>query len=555
VEPEQSPQTAACGATPELGGPPRRGSRGGPASGELTALAMVVAVLLLPLVLCARFPTQDGPAHVENAAILIRHHDPGADHLRRYYTISDRLDPTWLGHLALAGLVAVAPPRIADKLFVTGYVIAFVAALWWALRGIGPEAAGLTFLGLPLVFNFLLHLGFYSFGYSVAAALVALGLAVRRDLWTRTFTLGLAAFVLFVWALHPISALVVVACTISIGTARAGRAISAGVALRRALLDYVRPPTLASLPFVAVTMLFSLRFRDGTPGRHPWLVLIERLVTGDVLVSYDRHELWIATGFVVGLGILALARRRPRHGPGLLLAALVMVGLYFVVPDHVATSRLMHAGLVSPRLALYVYLLLLFVVAAQPHRRRAHRLLQIAGAVVALALLVVRLPSYVALDAQLAEYLSAAPYLARGSTVLPLSFAPRGLRADGSDLSVRIQPFLHAAGWIAVERDLVEFTNYEAAMELFPVEWRDEVNPYFYLGPPGGHEETPPRVDLTAYEARTPGSIDAVLLWGPTRDRRQILVRRAILRDLATGWDLTYTSPGGLIQVYRRRTR
>jgi len=357
-----------------------------------------------------------------------------------------------------------------------------------------------------------------------------------------------------VWALHPISALFVVACTVSIGTVRAGRAIRAGVAPWRALLEYVGPPTLASLPFVAVTMLFSLRFRDGTPGRHPWQVLIERLVTGDVLVSYDRHELWIATGFVVGLGILALARR-PRRAPGLLLAALVMIGLYFVVPDHVATNRLMHAGLVSPRLALYVYLLLLFVVAAQPHRRRAHRLLQITGAVVALGLLVVRLPSYVALDAQLAEYLSAAPYLARGSTVLPLSFAPRGLRADGSDLSVRIQPFLHAAAWIAVERDLVEFTNYEAAMELFPVEWRDEVNPYFYLGPPGGHEETPPRVDLTAYEARTPGSIDAVLLWGSTRDRRQILVRRAILSDLATGWDLTYTSPGGLIQVYRRRAR
>jgi hypothetical protein len=69
---------------------------------------VVVAVLLLPLVLCARFPTQDGPAHVENAAILIRHHDPGADHLRRYCTISDRLGPTRLRHLALADLVAVA---------------------------------------------------------------------------------------------------------------------------------------------------------------------------------------------------------------------------------------------------------------------------------------------------------------------------------------------------------------------------------------------------------------------------------------------------------------
>ena len=85
------------------------------------------------------------------------------------------------------------------------------------------------------------------------------------------------------------------------------------------------------------------------------------------------------------------------------------------------------------------------------------------------------------------------------------------------------------------------------------MEWRDEVNPYVHLGPPGGHEGTPPQVDMAAYEARTPGSIDAVLLWGRARGRRESLARQAILRDLARGWDLVYASPRGLIEVYRRR--
>jgi hypothetical protein len=62
-------------------------------------------------------------------------------------------------------------------------------------------------------------------------------------------------------------------------------------------------------------------------------------------------------------------------------------------------------------------------------------------------------------------------------------------------------------------------------------------------------------VEIAAYEARTPGSIDAVLLWGPARDRTQIAVRQAIVRELAAGWDLAYTSPRGLMEVYRRRPR
>ena len=526
---------------------------------EIAALAAIVAALLLPLALCARFPTQDGPAHLENAGILTRYHEPGSDHLHRYYTISSGLDPTWLGHLALAGLLKAARPSVADKLFIAGYAIAFVLALWWALGGIHRRAASLAFLALPLVFNYLLHLGLYSFGYSVAAALLVLGLALRRERWTTTSTLGLSGLVLLVWALHPISALVAIIGTLSVGAARAARAARAREAWSRALLRHLGPPVVACLPLAALLARFAGRFRGGTPIRLPLGSLAQGLVTGEVLVAYDRLELWVTTAFVLGLGALLLPglrqRRRPRRGAGLLLAALAVGGLYFVMPDRVATDRLVSVALVSPRLLLYVYLLLIFVVAARPYGRRARRILQAAGGAAALLLMLVRVPSYVALDVQMEEYVSAAPHLERGTTVLPLTFAPRGLRADGSDLARDVQPFLHAAGWLAVERDLVDLGNYEAAMGYFPVRWRREVDPYVHLGPPGGHEETPPRVDIAGYEARTPGSIDAVLLWGPARDRYQTAVRQAILRELAAGWDLVYRSPRGLMEVYRRRPR
>ena len=517
---------------------------------EAAALWIVVMALLLPLARYPYFPTQDGPAHLQNAAILNAYDEPAADHLRQYYTLSTRFDPTWLGHLALAGLLAIASAPLADKIFVAGYALAFVLALRYALRGIHRRAASLAFLGLPFVFNHLLHLGFYSFCYSVAAALLAIGWCLRERRWSARRTLGFGGLVLLVWALHPVSALVVMVFVASMGAAELARTWRAGRRGTKPPSRQLAAPVLACLPAALAALALALRQRGGSMGWLPWGHRWWSLATGDVLVAYNLRELWVARVFVLFLAAVSLAvlwrrARRPRLSrcDGLLLSAVAVTFLYWTLPDRVSV-----ASYISARLGLFALVLLTMWLAAQPFARRTRRLIAATGASITLLLAAARQPAYRALSGQLRDYLSVAPHLEPGTTLLPLCFARRGVGQDGRTPSMKVEPFLHAAGWLAVERQVVDLSNYEAMMGVFPVDFRPELDPFRHILPPHSIELAPARADITGYAERTPGRIDYVLVWGLAPGAAPQLEAQ-----LVAGWEPVYISPAGYAELYRRR--
>jgi hypothetical protein len=191
-------------------------------------------------------------------------------------------------------------------------------------------------------------------------------------------------------------------------------------------------------------------------------------------------------------------------------------------------------------------------LAAQPWRGGERRVAQVGGALAALLLLVARLPAYRGLDVQLRDYLSVSEHLAPRSTLLPISFASRGMGPDGRVLSIRVEPLLHAAARLAVERDVVNLGNYEAASTVFPVRFRPEIDPYRHLGPPRGLMRKPPQVEITGYDERTPGRIDYVLVWGPADDPGAAPARAELEAQLRPGWEPIFVSPRGWTRLYRR---
>jgi hypothetical protein len=112
--------------------------------------------------------------------------------------------------------------------------------------------------------------------------------------------------------------------------------------------------------------------------------------------------------------------------------------------------------------------------------------------VCSLGLLWIHSSSYRDLNVLLDEYLSGSHLVASDSTILPLSYAHRGLAADGSPLSPRVGPFRHAAGYIAAERGVIDLANYEAVVDFFPLVWRPERNPAHHLAYSNGIEGHPP---------------------------------------------------------------
>jgi hypothetical protein len=163
---------------------------------------------------------------------------------------------------------------------------------------------------------------------------------------------------------------------------------------------------------------------------------------------------------------------------------------------------------------------------------------------------------YSELNDYLAEYLSGSHLIEPNKTLLPLAFDSRGHAPDGKALSLKVRPFLHASGYIAAQRHVVEFTNYEAgAYKYFPVLFRSNLNPYDHIGiKDRSIVWEPPQVDFLTYAGRTGGQVDYVLVWGIQERQRNHEATKSINQQLKKGYDLIYTSPRtGLMQLYKRK--
>jgi hypothetical protein len=546
---------AAPGAPtdPPSGGPVRGARR---RAAEPLAFALVVLLHLVSVWALPYFPSQDGPAHLENAAILRDYHRADRPLLARYYALNPRLEPTWAGHLALAGLVSVLPPLVAEKVFLSGYLLLFPFALRYALRALGEAAVGWSWLGFPLLCNYLFHMGFYSFSYSVALLLLTLGFFLHRRRGRGPGSLGwgsgaaLAGLALLLWACHPVSWAVGLLAVAILGgwfaLREAGGAGGGGSrrALGGPLLRRFVLPVAAFLPPLLLALAFAARQRK-------WpLVFLARgvqlriLALGDSLVSFDYRERIgsVATvALLAGLTLYALTRRsrqqRLGEWDGLLLAAAAAVVLYFAAPHQFAGG-----GWITFRLALFPYLLIIPWLAAQGLPGRLAVASQALAAAIALGMLASHLASYRRLDGYVGEYLSVAPAVAAGSTLLPVTLYPWDAIEPGRPLAAQVRPLDHAAGYLAAGGEIVVLANYEAHVGYFPVVYRPQLDPYRFL--------VSGDLDLDGYRRRG-GRVDYVLVWGRVLPTRPAV--RGLLAKLARGYDLIATSPRGLARLYRAR--
>src|SRR4029077_14515298 len=117
-----------------------------------------------------------------------------------------------------------------------------------------------------------------------------------------------------------------------------------------------------------------------------------------------------------------------------------------------------------------------------------------AAAAVAVGLLAMFWPRWMKLNDYLAEYETAAPRIEAGSTLLSLVYSHQGTTPDGKEIAFRTRPFLHASGYIADRKPLVDLGLYEANEDYFPMLFRPERNPFrrIGVGPGLGLEAEPP---------------------------------------------------------------
>ena len=97
------------------------------------ALFLIIACLAMPAAAIwavEGFVTQDGPAHLYNAGIIVQSFSPESP-FREFFEVRRQPLPNWGGHLLTAVLVRALPPRSADRVMTTLTLVALPISLFW----------------------------------------------------------------------------------------------------------------------------------------------------------------------------------------------------------------------------------------------------------------------------------------------------------------------------------------------------------------------------------------------------------------------------------------
>jgi len=510
-------------------------------------------------------PTQDGPSHLNNANVIREYSRPDLPLFREYYDLIPSLEPNWFSHLVLAGLMAFFSPLTADKVLLSLYVILLPLSVRYALSSTRPGSEFLSILAFPFTFNFLFSMGFYNFIFSLPVFFFVVGRCVKdRGKPSAKGFAWLSALALVLYFCHITTFVLVFAAAIAaaFGFAAADffRADGAGGGrLRGFFLDSLRrvaTVTASFLPGLILVLVFVVRkgverASSPEPGK-----LLGRLLSLDSLHSHDSREVIAAIALSALFGLLLIAgvvgkirERRLDGTDALLLTAIVYAAACFAAPDRMSGGEF-----ISHRMNLFPFLALLLWFGAVEWPAWIRKALPFAAATIAAAFLYFHAGSWARINVYLGEYLSGASLVEPNKTLLPVCFAPFGRTPDGRRLSSRIRIFLHAAGYIAAERRVVDLVNYEANTDFFPTRFHAGRNPNEIVAmQKDGLESNPPCVDFTYAPERAGMSVDYVLVWGAKAAPRNHPCTQAIFDQLVEGYVPILAPAGGMMQLYRKR--
>jgi hypothetical protein len=501
--------------------------RRGLAALVLALLPAVAAIWAVP-----GFVTQDGPAHLYNAHILVASLGP-ASPFRDVFAVRWQPLPNWAGHLMLMGLMTIVPPRAADRALMTVTLVGLSAAIVWlrwrvaGWRGMPQAAALAVVLGLNVTWLF----GFYSFLLGACLFPITLGVWWEgRERMGSGRALAVGGLCVLGYFCH----------LVSLGLTAVGLIVLAATTpgpLRRRRLAWTAASLAPVLPLALVYRRLTAAGGAMQPEwgvlAHPgsWRAWVAQLGWADpislgskLIVPFSEgRSPWAivlapVSWLAVALALLVFQTLRPardaagaprlrrRRGWAVLAALLLLGGL--LGPDSFGRD---HGHYLPQRVALLGLVALVpwldFGVARWPGRLAG---LALAAAVVGQSAFV--WDYAVRSDRRAAALLRAGPVVGRDQRVGTLLVGIRG--------GYRSNPLLHVDNLLGVGTGNVLWSNYETRFYYFPVQVRPEVR-----HPPAlefetvaildGPDNASPRADRWGrLLANHRDQIDVLVVWG-----------------------------------------
>jgi|HubBroStandDraft_6_1064221.scaffolds.fasta_scaffold14124_3 hypothetical protein len=461
------------------------------------------------------FPSEDGPSHVHNASVLANYDREPI--YRDYYRLTlFRPAGNMLTQFVLAGLLRLAGLRLAEKLFLTGYVILLPVSFRYALRALTPHD-GFSFFGLILVPNYFLYMGLWNFCYSIAFLFLTLGFYFRHERrWTWRSILALSASGFVVYLTHAVSWVICLIAVAGWGAVQLAtdvwgeRGGEFWAALRSGLGQFAIPLFALLPPAILMLMHLAGSKEETLCGVESLRRRLHRLCNLEFLRGIAPSDLVLAKVVVAILVFLlvlavvfALQRRLERwSGVGVLVVSLVCAVVAVLGPDCIGTGLFIHK-----RVGLYACSFFALWLAMQSWPTWVLRIVPVAFCAITLWSLIARFPVHQRLSRELAEFVAVGQRTLPQRTALLVELQPF---PEGAG---EIWPLEHALGLLS-DRAIIDLDNYEAFTDYFSTSFRLERSPSPALGTESQLEAVPPVFDIERYERETRGRVDYILVLG-----------------------------------------
>ncbi|WP_165073407.1 hypothetical protein [Paludisphaera rhizosphaerae] len=454
--------------------------------------SMLVLLMLAPTLAAIWtvpwFTTQDGLAHLYNATILVDSLRGGPVFGDSYEVRWDPL-PNWGGHLTLIGLLAIVPPRTADRIMTSLTLIGVALAVAWLRRrtvsDAEPPSRIATALAALSALSFSWLMGFASFQLGVCLFAVTLGVWwPYRDELRPGRIAALAGLLTIGYFCHLVSAGLTVFAMgfLAVSAPAPDRTVFWRMRVRRLAVCFA-PLTVLVLVYLRLAQrggTMAPRFAkpgdlltlSGWMGRIGWVDPVSFAVKNILPFTERAGAAFLAFSPLVWLTgaavLLMLAAIWSRIGDGThvgerrawlgLSAALLAAGIFG--PDSMGAG---HGDYLPQRITLLA--LVSAVPTIGPYSRSLLGRLGGGAIFVALAMQAVSVWDY-AVHAQktVAPITESAPQVGRGVRIAALL----------GDLRTRfrVNPVLHAPDWLGVVGGNVVWNNYETRHYYFPVQFK-----------------------------------------------------------------------------------
>ena len=143
----------------------------------LLSIYLLILIAHITLIWVLKYiPTQDGPSHIYNLAVL-RDLLQGGEIWGTYYTHDLQLIPNLGFHIFAYPLTAFLSPWQTEKAFLTLYICLMGLSVPVMLKAFQRPVFPVCFLVFPVIFNFTILMGFYSYSIAIPFFLLFFSLA------------------------------------------------------------------------------------------------------------------------------------------------------------------------------------------------------------------------------------------------------------------------------------------------------------------------------------------------------------------------------------------